>query len=341
MEKPLTALLLGPLGNELGLLVGVHDRHLLPGEREQVGRQRLGAADAGVRIPEAVEEPVHAALQPRGACLGVVDQELRDIVDGFGRRLRAEDLVPGVRLDLGKLELRVVGVHRCELLARGRAQHLDDLHQLVHTALPGEDGLPQDELGGHTRGRPDVDDCRVVRGSKNQLWRSVVARADVRDVGLPLHKPLGRAEVAQLQRVRVAVHEEVLRLDVAVADPHSVDVRTGAAHLVGVQLHEDVRHRLLHLDVMLHDTVNRVAAVLHHHVEVGLARLIPGCVEGMLQLHHIGVTQLLHDLQLAVLVPLVLEHLLDGHGLPGLDHLSLVHDPEGPAAQHALRVVGE
>mmetsp|Transcript_48194 Transcript_48194/g.124977 ORF Transcript_48194/g.124977 Transcript_48194/m.124977 type:complete len:276 (+) Transcript_48194:194-1021(+) len=274
MEKPLTALLLGPLGNELGLLVGVHDRHLLPGEREQVGRQRLGAADAGAGLAEQVEQAVHAALEARGARLGIIDQELRDVVNGLGRRLCPENLVPGMGLDLRELELRVVGIHRRELLTRWRTQHFDDLHELVHAALPREDGLPQYELGGHARGRPDIDDCRVVRSSEDQLWCSVVPRADVRDVGLPLHKPLGRAEVAQLQRVRVAVHEEVLRLDVAVADPHSVDVRTGAAHLVGVQLHEDVRHRLLHLVVMLHDTVNRVAAVLHHHVQISLARLV-------------------------------------------------------------------
>ena len=65
-------------------------------------------------------------------------------------------LVPGVGLDLRELELGVVGVHLSDLLLGGRAQHLDDLHQLVHPAVPGEDGLAQEELGKHAASAPDV-----------------------------------------------------------------------------------------------------------------------------------------------------------------------------------------
>lgn len=38
-----------------------------------------------------------------------------------------------------------------------------------------------------------------------------------------------------------------------------------------------------------------------------------GGVEAVLQVHHVGVPHQLHDLQLPVLEPLVLQHLLDGH----------------------------
>lgn len=50
-------------------------------------------------------------------------------------------LLPGVRLDLRKLELSVVGVHLTYLLTSRGAQHLDDLHQLVYTWISREDGL--------------------------------------------------------------------------------------------------------------------------------------------------------------------------------------------------------
>lgn len=56
-------------------------------------------------------------------------------VDRIGGHALGEHLGPGVRLDLGELELGVVGVHRVDLLTAGRTQHLYDLHQLVHTAL--------------------------------------------------------------------------------------------------------------------------------------------------------------------------------------------------------------
>ena len=57
-------------------------------------------------------------------------------VDGVRRHALAEDLAPGVRRDLGELELGVVGVHAVDLLPGGGSQHLYDLHQLVHPTLP-------------------------------------------------------------------------------------------------------------------------------------------------------------------------------------------------------------
>ena len=51
-----------------------------------------------------------------------------------------------MRLDLWELELRVVRVHLLDLLPGGRPQHLDDLHQLVDPAVPGEDRLAEHQL---------------------------------------------------------------------------------------------------------------------------------------------------------------------------------------------------
>lgn len=49
-----------------------------------------------------------------------------------------------MRFDLRKLELGVVGIHLSDLLSSRRTQHLDNLHQLVHTRVAGEDGLAQE-----------------------------------------------------------------------------------------------------------------------------------------------------------------------------------------------------
>ena len=73
-------------------------------------------------------------------------------------------------LDLGKLELCVVWIHLLYLLPGGSPEDLDDLHQLVHPAVPGEDGLPQHQLGKDAARRPDVDVGGVVCGPKYQLW---------------------------------------------------------------------------------------------------------------------------------------------------------------------------
>ena len=79
-------------------------------------------------------------------------------------------LGPGVRLDLGKLELCVVWIHLLDLFPGGRPQDLDDLHQLVHPAVPGEDGLAQHQLREDAARRPDVNVGGVVRGPEYQLW---------------------------------------------------------------------------------------------------------------------------------------------------------------------------
>ncbi len=61
-----------------------------------------------------------------------------------------------MRLDLRELVLHVVRVHRLDLLARGRSEHLDDLYELVDPALSWEERLPEHELRHHASGGPDV-----------------------------------------------------------------------------------------------------------------------------------------------------------------------------------------
>mmetsp|Transcript_83043 Transcript_83043/g.199297 ORF Transcript_83043/g.199297 Transcript_83043/m.199297 type:complete len:296 (+) Transcript_83043:89-976(+) len=247
-----------PRRDQLALQLSVHEGKLVLGKVEEVLRQGLGAADARVLISEVVKEGMSAALQARWSQLRVVDQQLGDVVHRIGRGPRAEDLVPGMRLDLRELELCVVRIHRHELFAGGRAQHLDDLHQLVHPTFSREDRVSQDELSRHTGHGPDVDHKAVVRCAENELWCTIVARADVSHVRLALHQWLGRAEVTDFQGVRVTIHQQVLRLDVSVANAHRVDVCTSPGHLVGEELDKDVWHRLLHLCVVLHDSVNGI-----------------------------------------------------------------------------------
>ena len=68
-----------------------------------------------------------------------------------------------------------------------------------------------------TSRRTHVNGASVVRGAKDELRGAVVARADVRDVGLAAHERLGGAQVAQLQGVGVDVDQQVLGLDVPAA----------------------------------------------------------------------------------------------------------------------------
>lgn len=54
---------------------------------------------------------------------------------------------------------------------------------------------------------------------ENELWCSVVTRADVADVRLAGREHFGRPEVADLHDGRLRIEKKVLRFDVPVADP--------------------------------------------------------------------------------------------------------------------------
>ena len=58
-------------------------------------------------------------------------------------------LVPGVGADEGEFELVIVRVHAVYLLSRGRAENFDDFHQLINTALAGEQRLSKHQLRKH------------------------------------------------------------------------------------------------------------------------------------------------------------------------------------------------
>ena len=70
----------------------------------------------------------------------------------------------------------------------------------------------------------------------------------------------------------LGVDEQILGLDVPVANAHGVDVRERAAHLEHVQLHKERRHALPALAVVLADAKHRLGDVLQHQVQVHLCR---------------------------------------------------------------------
>lgn len=69
------------------------------------------------------------------------------------------------------------------------------------------------------------------------------------------------------------IEQQVLRLDIAMADAEGVDVREGPGELVEVQLHEEHRQRLLALVVCPRHAVHRLRHELQDQVKVQLVRL--------------------------------------------------------------------
>lgn len=69
------------------------------------------------------------------------------------------------------------------------------------------------------------------------------------------------------------IEQQVLRLDIAMADAEGVDVRQSPGELVEVQLHQENRQRLLALVVRPRHAVHRLRYELQDQVKVQLVRL--------------------------------------------------------------------
>lgn len=87
----------------------------------------------------------------------------------------------------------------------------------------------------------------VVGCAKNQFWGAVVSRANIRDIGLVLDEDFSTAKVAQLENPAVGVEQEILRLNVTVANALRVNVGQRSEELVGIQLDFQDGHGRLHL----------------------------------------------------------------------------------------------
>mmetsp|Transcript_6753 Transcript_6753/g.16414 ORF Transcript_6753/g.16414 Transcript_6753/m.16414 type:complete len:210 (-) Transcript_6753:29-658(-) len=122
-----------------------------------------------------------------------------------------------------------------------------------------------------------------------------------------------------------------------------------SADLVHVQLDQHHRQHALLPRVALHHPIHRLRNVFHDDVEVGSLLAVAACalllgryggVVEVTQLDHIRVPQQLHDVQLAILVSRVLQHLFDGDGLLGLHNLRQRHATERPGAQRLAQRIG-
>ena len=234
------------------------------------GREVLSVGEARPAIAQLVEEGVGTPLEGLDAAVGGVRQRRADVVHCLFGRLGSEHFPPLAGLDLGELELGVVGVHGADLLPSGGAEDLDDLDELIDAGIAGEERLAEKELGPDTSLGPNVNGGRVVGAAKDELGGAIVARADVGHIRLPLDEGLGATKVAQLELLRVGIDEEVLRLYVAVAYAEGVDVGQGPGQLVQVELDVDEGEGDLGLLVMPTYGVDGLLDVFEDEVEIEL-----------------------------------------------------------------------
>lgn len=89
--------------------------------------------------------------------------------------------------------------------------------------------------------------------------------------------------------MRVHVTQNILWLNVSVANSLGVDVGDRPHQLVGVKLNNKVGNLLLHFMELFHYSVSGVWDVVHHDVQVNLIGLVSVGVETLSHLNAVGV----------------------------------------------------
>jgi len=124
-----------------------------------------------------------------------------------------------------------------------------------------------DQLVGFCLARLTDFGC-VVGRTENEFGRPVIPGADIGHIRLVLYQNLCASEIAQLQHTTAGVEEEVLRLDVAMADALRVDVGQSAKQLVDIKLDLQDGHGGLHFIEEPRGPVHRLRYELLYQVEV-------------------------------------------------------------------------
>lgn len=124
----------------------VEESREVPGASVRVA----GVRQSRARVPQLVEERVNHRIDGGESLSRRVLKQARDQVNGIWIRLPknlvvckllcqvvrdglSSYLIERVRFDLRKLVLHVVRIHSPNLVARWRAEDLDDLHELIDT----------------------------------------------------------------------------------------------------------------------------------------------------------------------------------------------------------------
>ena len=249
-------------------------------------------------------------------------------------------LLPRQWSDLRETILLVFRIHCLDLFAGRCSQDFDDLDELVHSTFPWEDWLSKHEFSDDAAYRPHINSGSVIRVSKNQLWCSVIPRANIRYIWLTLHELLSTSEITELKDVRLGIAKDVLGLDISMANTFGVNVGNGPHELIGIELNNERWDHLLHFEVLLHYSVGRVRDVVHDHIQVNFVWLVSIRVEALTHLHTVGMVQHLQNRQLSIFISLVLENFFNCNCLAGFRNRGLEHHSERPITNNFFGVIG-
>jgi hypothetical protein len=114
----------------------------------------------------------------------------------------------------------------------------------------------------------------VVCGTKNQLWCSVVPRANVGHIWLVLYQNFGTPEITEFQDAGGGIQQQILGLDIAMADALRVNVGQRSEQLINVEFDFEYGHGLLQLAKVSRGAVDCLWDIFKNEVEVDFISLL-------------------------------------------------------------------
>jgi hypothetical protein len=84
---------------------------------------------------------------------------------------------------------------------------------------------------------PYINGCCIICASENEFWRPIISTTNISYIRFALYKRFCTPKIAQFQLLCFRIHQKILRFDVSMTYPKSVDVGQSTRQLVEIQFH--------------------------------------------------------------------------------------------------------
>jgi len=101
-----------------------------------------------------------------------------------------------------------------------------------------------------------------------------VPGADISHVGFPFFEFFGRTKITEDKSIEFGVHEDVLGLDISMANAQVVNISECPEHLISINFAQHIRELIFDFVIIPENFVKSIRDIVHDQVEVNIIFLL-------------------------------------------------------------------
>ena len=168
--------------------------------------------------------------------------------------------------DIRKIDFNGIA-HIFNFLIGRSSNHIHDLQKLVFGIFTLKQRHSHVHFCNDASYRPDVDFTAIFLLSQNQLWSSVVSRANVGHWNFSFFQNFGTSKITHDQLVIFDINQNILGLDVSVTYSFVVHVCQSSQHLVAIYFSQSIWKIIIFFIVKSQNFVECVGHVVHDQIK--------------------------------------------------------------------------